>query len=423
MTGAAQSRAARSNYLDVADGGAGGVYDWTSGAWSAQVDFAFPTVPVFPGGGAPFLLVSKGSFAAGTGWEIQINDSALNGKYQIQLESNHGVGSYDIVAAYQIQPGSFSRALFVCDETGTGTWYVNGVPWSPQSCAPSSPGATDLLIGRYSGANDFAANFPISRVQVWNRALSVAEATLSTTTDPAFGTVQFNGTPTAPISWSPTSIVALVPPEATTGPVVVTVGGQSSNGMNFTVPDTTPPTVTGVTPDGRHDSGRDVVGGDGDVQRSDDGGQHQRDDGAADGPGYDDGGGDGELHRRNATATLTPSGASRQPDGVTATVKSGASGVKDAAGNPLASDSSGRSRRGSRHDGADGQRRTPLNAATERGLASTVTATFSEAMTAASISGTTVLLTGPGTTTVAATVSYSAATRAATLNADAPWRT
>ena len=44
-----------------------------------------------------------------------------------------------------------------------------------------------------------------------------------------------------------------------------------------------------------------------------------------------------------------------------------------------------------------------------------MTATFSEAMTAASISGTTVLLTGPGTTAVPATVTYSAATRAATL--------
>ena len=44
-------------------------------------------------------------------------------------------------------------------------------------------------------------------------------------------------------------------------------------------------------------------------------------------------------------------------------------------------------------------------------------------MTAASISGTTVLLTGPGTTPVAATVTYTAATRTATLTPTSPLAT
>src|SRR5262249_60607663 len=43
------------------------------------------------------------------------------------------------------------------------------------------------------------------------------------------------------------------------------------------------------------------------------------------------------------------------------------------------------------------------------------TATFSEAMASATISATTVLLTGPGATAVPATVTYTAATRVATL--------
>jgi hypothetical protein len=48
-------------------------------------------------------------------------------------------------------------------------------------------------------------------------------------------TVTFNGTSATPSSWSSGSIAAPVPAGATTGPVVVSVGGVNSNGVNFTV--------------------------------------------------------------------------------------------------------------------------------------------------------------------------------------------
>jgi len=48
-------------------------------------------------------------------------------------------------------------------------------------------------------------------------------------------TVKFNGTTATPTSWSATSIVVPVPTGATTGNVVVTVGGVASNGAQFTV--------------------------------------------------------------------------------------------------------------------------------------------------------------------------------------------
>ena len=48
-------------------------------------------------------------------------------------------------------------------------------------------------------------------------------------------TVTFNGTAATPTSWSATSIVVPVPTGATTGNVVVTVGGLASNGVAFTV--------------------------------------------------------------------------------------------------------------------------------------------------------------------------------------------
>src|ERR1700690_2044667 len=55
-------------------------------------------------------------------------------------------------------------------------------------------------------------------------------------------TVMFNGVLGTPTAWSATSITAPVPPGATTGSVVVNVGGTNSNGVNFTV--NTPPSVT-----------------------------------------------------------------------------------------------------------------------------------------------------------------------------------
>src|SRR5438477_11102778 len=56
-------------------------------------------------------------------------------------------------------------------------------------------------------------------------------------------TVTFNGIGATPTSWSAASIVAPVPAGATTGNVVVTVGGVASNGVSFTVPDAAPTTA------------------------------------------------------------------------------------------------------------------------------------------------------------------------------------
>jgi len=59
-------------------------------------------------------------------------------------------------------------------------------------------------------------------------------------------TVTLNGATVTPASWSVTRIVGLVPTGATTGSVVVTVGGVASNGLNFTV--ITYPVISSVSP-------------------------------------------------------------------------------------------------------------------------------------------------------------------------------
>jgi hypothetical protein len=59
-------------------------------------------------------------------------------------------------------------------------------------------------------------------------------------------TVTFNGLSSTPTAWSATSITAPVPTGATSGSVVVTVGGQASNGATFTV--TPAPSIASLAP-------------------------------------------------------------------------------------------------------------------------------------------------------------------------------
>jgi hypothetical protein len=61
-------------------------------------------------------------------------------------------------------------------------------------------------------------------------------------------TVTFNGTAATPTSWSNTSIVVPVPAGATTGNIVVTVGGVASTGVNFTVNSASGPSITNLSP-------------------------------------------------------------------------------------------------------------------------------------------------------------------------------
>ena len=103
--------------------------------------------------------------------------------------------------------------------------------------------------------------------------------------------------------------------------------------------DTTPPTVTAVTPAGRRDRRQRGRERPGDVQRADEPGDHHHRDGRA-----------AQCVERarwpatvsyNAatrTATLDPTGPLADSATYTATVKGGAAGVKDVAGNPLAAD-------------------------------------------------------------------------------------
>ncbi len=118
-------------------------------------------------------------------------------------------------------------------------------------------------------------------------------------------------------------------------------------------------------------------------------------------------------------ATLTPSAALAGNTTYTATVESGASGVKDAAGLALVTDrvwSFTTALIDTTPPAVTAV--TPADGATGVAVGTTVTATFSEAMTASTITTTTFTLVPQGSTTpVTATVAYNATTHVATLTA------
>src|SRR5712691_2045199 len=144
---------------------------------------------------------------------------------------------------------------------GTSTVKFNGTEatptsWSATSIVASVPsGATSGNVtvtvgGQTSNGVTFTVTVPAPNIT----SLSVTSGPVGTPvtiTGTNFGTTQgtstvkFNGTAATPTSWSATSIVAPVPSGATTGNVVVTVGGVASNGVPFTVSGTTTtPTIT-----------------------------------------------------------------------------------------------------------------------------------------------------------------------------------
>ena len=99
----------------------------------------------------------------------------------------------------------------------------------------------------------YTVRVTLSSVQITSVSPTSASVGATVTiTGTGFGAVQGSSTVTfagiaAPVSaWSNNSITVGVPAGATTGPVVVTVGGQASNSVTFTV--LLPPTITSVSP-------------------------------------------------------------------------------------------------------------------------------------------------------------------------------
>ncbi|HKV25954.1 MAG TPA: Ig-like domain-containing protein [Candidatus Acidoferrum sp.] len=145
---------------------------------------------------------------------------------------------------------------------GTSTVKFNGTvatptSWNATSIVAAVPtGATSgNVVVTVGGVTSNGVNFTVTTPAPSIMSLSPASGAVGTSVTisganlgaaQGTSTVRFNGTTATPTSWSATSIGVPVPSGATTGSVVVTVGGVASNGATFTVQtsaDTTPPSV------------------------------------------------------------------------------------------------------------------------------------------------------------------------------------
>jgi hypothetical protein len=210
---------------------------WSNTSISVSVPFHASTgnVVVTVGGqasnGVPFTLepspsvagISPSSGPAGT-------LVTISGQNLVDAEG-HGTVYLNQTALPILSPTSTSIQVMIPAGATSGTFdvHINGVGNYTSTFTVSAPPQIGSMSANYGA--DYAtisltgANFGASQ---------------------GASTVTFNGAVAAALAWSNTSISVSVPFHASTGNVVVAVGGQSSNGVPFTVEPS--PSVTGISP-------------------------------------------------------------------------------------------------------------------------------------------------------------------------------
>ena len=129
-----------------------------------------------------------------------------------------------------LNPSNTSLQVVVPAGAATGTFlvHVNGVGRYTSTFTVAVPQITSLSA-------NYGAFYAIIKVSGTNFGATQGA-----------GVVTFNGVAATATAWSNTSISTSVPYQAATGYVVVTVPGQSSNGIAFTVEPL--PSITGISP-------------------------------------------------------------------------------------------------------------------------------------------------------------------------------
>jgi hypothetical protein len=118
--------------------------------------------------------------------------------------------------------------------TNISSWTATSIGVTVPSAATTGP-VVVTAAGLASNGVTFTVTPHIASLSPTSGPVGTA-VTIAGTTFGASGTVTFNGAAATNISsWTATSISVTVPSGATTGPVVVTAAGLTSNGVNFTV--------------------------------------------------------------------------------------------------------------------------------------------------------------------------------------------
>ncbi|PYU86388.1 MAG: hypothetical protein DMG08_29880, partial [Acidobacteria bacterium] len=246
----------------------------TSGAVGASITITGSNFGAAQGNG---IVAFNGTSATPANWSatsiaVPVPTGASTGNVVVNTSGGASNGvSFTVLptpAITSLSPASGAVGVSITI-TGTGfgaaqgasTVTFNGTQASPASWSDSqivlsvpSGATTGNVVVHASGVDSNGANFTVITPPVITSVSpnSGAAGTQVTITGSNFGstqgssTVSFNGTTVTPASWSVTRVVGLVPTGATTGSVVVTVGGVASNGLNFTV--ITYPVISSVSP-------------------------------------------------------------------------------------------------------------------------------------------------------------------------------
>ncbi len=274
--------------------------------WSYSTAYAAPTVPavtvprissVSANYGAPFAIITltgtnfgasqgastvtfNGVPATATAWSsvgitVSVPYHASTGNLVVTVggQSSNGVPFTvePITSIASINPASGPGGTQVTisgqnllDAQGKAVVWFGGISLpilnpsntSIQVVVPAGA-ATGTFNVHSNGVGTYTSTFTVAGVPLpqitsvsTNYAADYAKVTLTGTNFGATqgaSTVTFNGaTAGAATAWSNTAITVSVPFRATTGNLVVTVSGQSSNGVPFTVVPTT--SITGISP-------------------------------------------------------------------------------------------------------------------------------------------------------------------------------
>ncbi len=222
----------------------------TSGDFS-ETDTCVASSPLAPSGTCTANVTFSPTAAGTRTGSLNISNSANSVPISIPLA---GTGT-TAPAITSLSPSSGAVGASVTitgvnfgGSQGTSTVTFNGTTATPTSwsatsiVAPVPSGATtgNVLVtvgGMASNGVAFTVSPSISTLNPTSGAVGSSVTITGTNFGATQGasTLKFNGTTATPTSWSATSIVAPVPSGATTGNVVVTVGGVASNGVNFAV--------------------------------------------------------------------------------------------------------------------------------------------------------------------------------------------
>jgi hypothetical protein len=167
--------------------------------------------------------------------------------------SNNPVSGVTVTFA---APGSGASGTFA-GGVNTATTNAQGVATAAVFTANSTAGGPYTVTASVSGvatpANFSLTNLAASAPSISGLSLTQGPVGANFTINGSnfsfpqgSSTVTLNGATVTASSWSASSINVTVPSGATTGNIVVTVGGVSSNGVNFTV--TPLPSITNINP-------------------------------------------------------------------------------------------------------------------------------------------------------------------------------